>query len=111
MMELSLLWLACCFGSAVIASSKKRSVFSWFLLGFFLGPIALLIVGLMGRSETPGDDERKCPYCAEIIKKEATVCKHCRKEVEPIDSTNYMPSVDQQDAIRRAAEIQRDFRK
>ena len=24
---------------------------------------------------------RECPYCAEIIKKRATVCKHCNKEV------------------------------
>jgi len=24
---------------------------------------------------------RECPFCAEIIKKRATVCKHCRKEV------------------------------
>jgi hypothetical protein len=24
---------------------------------------------------------RECPYCAEIIKKRATLCKHCNKEV------------------------------
>jgi len=24
---------------------------------------------------------RECPYCAEIIKKRATVCKHCQKEI------------------------------
>ncbi|NOX33999.1 MAG: zinc ribbon domain-containing protein [Deltaproteobacteria bacterium] len=24
---------------------------------------------------------RECPYCAEIIKKRATICKHCNKEV------------------------------
>ena len=24
---------------------------------------------------------RECPYCAEIIKKRAAVCKHCNKEV------------------------------
>ncbi len=26
-------------------------------------------------------DKRKCPSCAELIKKEAIVCKHCRKDV------------------------------
>ncbi|MGD2099573.1 MAG: zinc ribbon domain-containing protein, partial [Desulfobacterales bacterium] len=24
---------------------------------------------------------RECPFCAEIIKKRAKVCKHCQKEV------------------------------
>jgi hypothetical protein len=24
---------------------------------------------------------RECPFCAEIIKKRATVCKHCNREV------------------------------
>lgn len=103
-------WLICGLGAAAVASSKKRNILLWLLLGILLGPIGLLIVGLMGRSETPGNDERKCPYCAEIIKKQASVCKYCGKEVGAISSTDYAPSIDQQDAIRRAAEIERDFR-
>ena len=29
-------------------------------------------------------DERECPYCAELILKKARVCKHCRRDVEPV---------------------------
>ncbi|GEM_PF-5131731 len=29
-------------------------------------------------------DERECPFCAELILKKARVCKHCRRDVEPV---------------------------
>ncbi len=25
---------------------------------------------------------KECPFCAELIKKEAKVCKHCGKDIE-----------------------------
>lgn len=85
-MEYIILWIVCGIGAAAIASSKGRSVFGWLIGGFLLGPIGLLIVGLMGR---PAPDEsilRKCPHCAEQILKEAKVCKHCGRDVEPVDA-------------------------
>ena len=36
------------------------------------------------------DDTRKCPLCAEIIKKEAKICKHCGNKVkDDIDIDNF----------------------
>ena len=77
------LWLACAIGSGVIASSKKRSFGSWLILGGLLGPIALLIVGFMAKADVVSSGERVCPFCAETIKFQAKVCKHCGREVEP----------------------------
>ena len=34
------------------------------------------------------NETKKCPYCAEEIKAEAVVCKHCGRELAHIDSNN-----------------------
>ncbi len=46
-MELVFLWLILGFASAIVASSKGRSAFGWLIAGFFFGPIALFMVGVM----------------------------------------------------------------
>lgn len=33
----------------------------------------------------PARDERDCPHCAERILKRAKVCKHCGRDVEPVE--------------------------
>jgi cell division protein FtsX len=35
--------------------------------------------------ETSAKDTRECPFCAEIIKKKAALCRFCGKEVQPIE--------------------------
>ena len=81
-MEYIILWIVCGIGAALIASSKGRSALGWLLGGLLLGPIGLLIVGFMGRPAPDESTLTKCPYCAE--QKEAKVCKHCGRDVEPV---------------------------
>jgi len=90
-MEWFLIWMLCAIFSAVIASSKRRSSGGWFVLGFLFGPFALISVGLMPalREETKpatpnATDLRKCPQCAEMIKREAKKCRYCGSEIEPM---------------------------
>ena len=57
----AILWLACGFGCAAIASRKNRSAFVWFWLGLILGIIGILIIGFMKAKDKPVRTLSKSP--------------------------------------------------
>jgi hypothetical protein len=52
--------------------------------GLLLGPLAFLMFFISGVSGS--DRNRKCPNCAEFVKAEAKICKHCKTELPPLVS-------------------------
>jgi uncharacterized membrane protein YeaQ/YmgE (transglycosylase-associated protein family) len=92
-----------------ISVDKGRSPGEGFALGFFLGVIGLIIIILQSRnleaieqSNIASGLYKKCPYCAEVIKSEAVVCRYCCKELPfSIKSESQMIGASEGSAIKK----------
>lgn len=76
-----IIWIGLGIVGAMIASSKGNSGCGGFALGVLLGPVGLLIAFFSSDDEKEKRRKqggvKKCPYCAEYVKQDAIVCKHC----------------------------------
>jgi len=85
------LWLLFALIGLAAAQKKGFSPVAGVLGGLLLGPLSVLMFFVSG--VTRNDRNRKCPHCAEFVKAEATVCKHCHHELPPALIEQYKPSI------------------
>jgi uncharacterized membrane protein YeaQ/YmgE (transglycosylase-associated protein family) len=67
---------------AYAAQKKGFSTVGGVIGGMLLGPLAFLMFFMTGIFSSK-EQQRKCPFCAEWVKPEAVVCKHCSRDLPP----------------------------
>jgi hypothetical protein len=92
-MEYFFIWVASATLAAFIAGRKGRGVYSWFVLGILFSFLAIAVLVLLPSIDEEADDMaharkygesdryKKCPSCAEAVRKEAIKCKHCQSSL------------------------------
>ncbi len=98
-MEFFFFWLIFAIVVAIIAGSRGRSGFGWFLLAMVISPLlAVLLVALLPSLKAAPDAPTpethvKCPDCAELVLKDARKCKHCGSALVPASEQSKPPPV------------------
>jgi predicted nucleic acid-binding Zn ribbon protein len=87
-----LIYLLLCGWVAVAASNKGRSGAAWFFIALILSPVLAGIIvacfaptpAMIEQQRISSGSLRKCPYCAELVKAEAKICRYCQRDLPEI---------------------------
>ncbi len=80
---------------AHVAQNKGKDFWTWYVYAIFLWIVAMIHSVMLKTDrytvesiKMKNDNLKRCPYCSELIKQEATICPNCRKELTVYTSEN-----------------------
>lgn len=85
-------WLICGLAAALVMRNKARSGCGGFAIGFLLRPLGLILALVTApdhreaeRRSLVSGEMRRCPHCAELIRRAALKCRYCGSSVSPLE--------------------------
>lgn len=87
-MEIAIIYVCLCVVAGAIAGKKGLSGWGYFFASLLITPIIGILCAVVQSPDNKqieknilrSGDHKKCPFCAEVVKAEALICKHCGKE-------------------------------
>ena len=89
-MELLITWIVITVLTCILAKVKRRRVILWCFIGMLAGILGTIVLVFMPRG-TVG--LKKCLKCAEYVKQEAMVCKHCGADFYGVGHDRTIPRI------------------
>lgn len=100
-MEWVFVWCVASVGVGLAATPRGRGSGTWFLIALVISPLLAVLLLLLlptieetqrarARQDGEAGDFRKCPRCAEVVRREAVVCRFCQADLVPPRSRTYL---------------------
>ncbi|MDQ5870793.1 MAG: hypothetical protein M3547_01120 [Acidobacteriota bacterium] len=117
LLAIFIVWVLVSVAAGNVAARKGLEKRKYVWLSLLLSPVVGLILAAAATPNQAKADEqqvasglgRKCPYCAEVVKREATICRFCHKELPALEPLPVAPPAAESDAMAARFKTRADY--